>query len=209
MADRSSSRRRRSVEDARREILDSARVLLADGGPDAVRVQTVARAVGVTDAAVHYHFGSRDGLLDAVLRDVARQLRADLEALSTAWDAAGEVDIGAELEQLDDAYGRRGYSRLTAWMRLHGWRPRGSGMLRAHAEAVHATRARRAGAAASPLEDTLHLVALLNLVAWAEPLVGREWRQAVGLPATAEATARFRAWLVDLLQRHVDAHPVT
>ena len=68
--------RRRSVDDARREILDAAESLLARGGPDAVRVQVVAGEVGVSDAAVHYHFHShhfhsRDGLQGAVVVDQA------------------------------------------------------------------------------------------------------------------------------------------
>jgi len=198
-------RRRRSVEDARREILDAAERLLIEGGPDAVRVQTVARSVGVTDAAVHYHFASRDGLLDALLRDVARRMKGDLAEILRHWDDS-DVDLGSLLALLDDTYRTRGYARLTAWMRLTGWRPKGSGMFRPLADALHEARGRRAdraGRERASLEDSLHLITLLNLVTWADPLVGTEWRRSVGLPATAEAAAQFREWLVDLLQAHV------
>lgn len=191
-----SSRRRRSVEDARREILDAAERLLVERGPEAVRVQTVARAIGVTDAAVHYHFGNREGLLEALLRDVGRRMKAELAG------TGDEVDMEALLDVLDRAYRDHGYARLTAWMRLADWRPTGQGMFRPYAEALHAARVRRAEAAGTTppsLEDTLQVVTLLNLVSWADALTGSEWRRSVGLPTTPAAAAEFRRWLVDRL----------
>ena len=55
-------------EDAQRAILDAAEKRLREGGPEAVRVQHVAADLGVTDAAIHHHFGSRRGLMEALLR---------------------------------------------------------------------------------------------------------------------------------------------
>ena len=198
-------RRRRSVEDARREILDAAERLLASGGPEAVRVQTVAREIGVSDAAVHYHFGSRDGLVDALLRDVGRRLKAELAGIVEGGDGE-DFDTAAMIDLLDDAYRLRGYARLTAWMLLSGWRSTGSGMFRAHADALHERRvaaARTNGVEPPPLDDSLHTVALLNLVAWAEPLAGAESRRSVGLPASREAAANFRSWLATIVQAHL------
>ena len=40
---------------------------LADGGPDAVRVEPLARALGVTRGGFYWHFEDRRELLDAVL----------------------------------------------------------------------------------------------------------------------------------------------
>ena len=57
------TRRRRSREEARRLILDAAERLLTEGGPEAVRLQEVGRAVGISHPAVLHHFGSREGLL--------------------------------------------------------------------------------------------------------------------------------------------------
>lgn len=75
----SKTRVRRTVDEARRLILEAAERRLAAGGAEAVRVQSVAADVGVTDAAVHYHFGSRQGLLDAVVRSAGRRLRDGLQ----------------------------------------------------------------------------------------------------------------------------------
>src|SRR5215467_2095443 len=77
-AERDRTRIRRPAERAREEILDAAERRLVADGPAALRVQAVAREVGVTDPAVHYHFGSRDGLLQAVCRRAARRLRDDV-----------------------------------------------------------------------------------------------------------------------------------
>lgn len=40
---------------------------LSAGGPDAVRVERLARALGVTKGGFYWHFDDRDGLLDAML----------------------------------------------------------------------------------------------------------------------------------------------
>ena len=55
---RSPQRRvRRSPEEARRAILEAAEKHLVEGGPEAVRVQVVARDLGLSDAAIYHHFG--------------------------------------------------------------------------------------------------------------------------------------------------------
>jgi AcrR family transcriptional regulator len=40
---------------------------LGAGGPDAVRVEPLARALGVTKGGFYWHFDDRDGFLDAML----------------------------------------------------------------------------------------------------------------------------------------------
>ena len=64
-------RTRRPAREARQRILEAAEQKLIEGGPDAVRVQTLGRELGITDAAIHHHFGNRDGLLEALLQTIA------------------------------------------------------------------------------------------------------------------------------------------
>lgn len=53
----------------RRELLlDAAEQLLAEGGSDALRMDALARAGGVTRPVVYDHFGDRDGLVIALLQ---------------------------------------------------------------------------------------------------------------------------------------------
>lgn len=54
--------------DTRDRILDAAERLFAERGVDAVSLRTVLAAARRNVSLVHYHFGDRDGLLEAVLR---------------------------------------------------------------------------------------------------------------------------------------------
>jgi AcrR family transcriptional regulator len=200
-----STRVRRSVDEARAAILDAAERRLISGGPDAVRVQTVARDVGITDAAVHYHFGNREGLMDALLRRAGRRLRDELVALAERWDA-DTLDVSDLVELFEETYDRRQYARLTAWMTLHGWRPKGSGMLRELGEAFHEARSARAtdtGTRKPSLEDTLFMLELVHLFVWAEALVGTSAHKMVGLPSDRRTDLRFKRWFARLTNEHL------
>lgn len=194
-------RTRRPAAQARDEILDAAERRLVADGPGAVRVQAVAREVGLTDAAVHYHFGSREGLLQAVIRRAARRLRDDVVGVLERWkpEPATVLELAELLRVL---YTDRGYARLTAWLTLTGWRPTGSGMLCAHAEALHRHRAETATAAgvtAPDLRDTLFSLTLLNVVVWSEPLMVEAMLAMFGLPGDAAGVERFRRWLAEMI----------
>jgi AcrR family transcriptional regulator len=198
-------RTRRRADEARDAILDAAERRLVAGGPEAIRVQTIARDIGLTDPAVHYHFGSRDGLIEALMRRAGRRLKERIARAVRKWEA-GSFDVATLIDLIGETYGERGYARLAAWMALAHWRPRGSGLYRELTEAIHAARARRAAAAGAPapeLEDTQLAVALLNLVLFAEPLVGGAMRSSVGLAAGRTAARRHRRWLAALLDRHL------
>jgi AcrR family transcriptional regulator len=193
------------VDEARRVILDAAECRLAAGGPDAVRVQLVGRDVGLTDAAVHYHFESRQGLLEALLHRAGRRMRDELTEAVSAWDA-GSLDVGDLVARIRETYEARQYARLTAWMRLAGWRPRGAGMLRAHAGKIHRSRVERAAARSRPepdAEDTAFAIVLIHLVVWAGALIGDSSLRMVGLPGDRSTVERFMDWFTALLSRHV------
>ena len=52
---------------AKRKLLDAAEGLVAEKGFDLVSVRDITGAVKANVAAVNYHFGSRDGLMDLVM----------------------------------------------------------------------------------------------------------------------------------------------
>ena len=66
-------------------LLDAAERLFAAQGIGAVSLRAVNAAAGTNVAAVHYHFGSQDSLVEAVLRRrmdaLAQRRRAILDAL--------------------------------------------------------------------------------------------------------------------------------
>lgn len=203
-ARRAPPRRRRSAPEARRLILGIAEAHLAERGVEAVRLNAIARELGVTHQAILRHFGAREQLVEALLRHAGRRLRAELQA--AAGDAPARERVRALHAALDRVYRRRGYARLSARLTLAGWRPRGAGMLRAAAETLHAQRVERARAGGHPppaLDDTLFAVALLNLATWGDALAGEATRRAVALPGDQATADRFRAWLVTLLQQRL------
>lgn len=194
-----SRRVRRTAEDARRVILDAAEKRLREGGPEAVRLQDVARDVGVSHPAILHHFGSREGMLDALALRVVGRLEAELlEALPTV---PGERGAAVAMERVFRSLSESGFARLLAWRLLA--RPDlggagGASIVGPLVDAVHARRAEHAhslGAAEPTRADTLHVVRLAALVALGEGLFGGLLDHALGEPGGHD----FRAWFGALL----------
>jgi AcrR family transcriptional regulator len=92
-------------------ILDVAETLFADNGFAATSLRDITREAGVNIAAVNYHFGSKDGLLGAVLeRRIAPVNRQRLELLDRAESEVGSD--GADLEALVRALLAPAFQRL-------------------------------------------------------------------------------------------------
>lgn len=74
-------------------LIKTAERLFAERGADAVSVRAINAAAGLGPASVHYHFGSKDDLVAAVLLDlgaaVRDQIRANTDALAAGPDAPG------------------------------------------------------------------------------------------------------------------------
>ncbi len=185
-------------DEARRAILEAAEKRLREGGPEAVRVQHVAADLGITDAAIHHHFGSRQGLLEALLRFGGRRIRDELDAILQAWD--GEpAGLERVAERIADAYSVQGHARLALWLSLSGWQPTSGGLFEPLVDAVHRARLQAARGNGSPRprrQDTQYEVALLNVALAAEPLFGPGFLRSVGLDGEPSTQEGFRRWLV-------------
>jgi AcrR family transcriptional regulator len=198
---------RHRADEAKRLILEAAERRFTEGGYDAVRVQLVARDVGMTDAAVHHHFGSRKGLLTALLRHAGRGVREEVEAVVRSW-SEGSRDLASLAGLFSDCYDRRGYARLAMWLMLSGVRGgRGSGMLSALVNALRRSSeitARERGLTAPTQVEIQFVVTLFHMIEVAEPLFGEAMRRSAGLPGDEASRDRFRTWLLgvfaDLLQ---------
>lgn len=186
---------RRPPEEARRLILDAAEKLLAEGGVAAVQVRAIAARVGMTDAGINHHFGTRDLLLEALLRHGGRTIRAGVEEVLASW-----LDRGADLGELIEAlavFYERGYGELAVALHAAGWRDEGSGMLDPVVDTLHALRP---DAADIPVADTRLAVAALHQALATEPLYGPEFRRSAGLTGTAatDSAAQRRWWTAHL-----------
>ncbi len=87
-------RRPRQGPATRRQILDSSLKLFSDRGYARTSVRDIAQAVGITDAAIYYHFASKRDLLGALFeeRGIIAALK-DLEALDPATDPEEQLQI--------------------------------------------------------------------------------------------------------------------
>ncbi len=193
-------RRRRTAEEARAAILDAAEAMLRDEGPAGVRLQDVARAVGVAHPTVLHHFGSREGLLDAVAERALATLR--LGALSNLKSEPALDDVRVLLEAVAAQMDGGGRARTLLQLTLAGYGGGIEGLgLDPLVDSVHATRGRlwaaRGRRKKPSREDTyfttlLTTLALLSLSALKE----RSKKAAVSVP-------RFHAWLAALLHQHL------
>jgi AcrR family transcriptional regulator len=92
--------RRDDRDDTRTRILDAAVRLFAARGIEAVSVRSILAEAGVNPALAHYHFGSREGLVEELLRTRVAPLHDELLR------ALDEVDgrTGATLDDVLRAY---------------------------------------------------------------------------------------------------------
>ncbi len=79
------------------QILDAAEKLITERGIDAVSLREITAAAEVNLAAVHYHFGSKEGLVQKVFERRIRPVNeARLRMLGEAERAAGDGTLALE-----------------------------------------------------------------------------------------------------------------
>ncbi len=205
-------RLRRTAAEARRLILDATEKRVAQVGPAGIRLQDVADDVGVSHPAILHHFGSREGLIDAVIERAVSHLEQDLIAsFGKSVDATQATEL---LDRVFDTLGDRGHSRLLAWLILsteHTPQQEQMGKERTLAKiaaAIQALRETARGEQAPPAEDTIFAVMLAALALFGEGLAGEVMCRSAGLSDPAQAQQRFRKWLARLLVRHLEGKGV-
>lgn len=78
------------TDDTRARIIAATEQLFAEGGEEATSLRAITRAAQVNVAAIHYHFGGRDGLLKAVLDRIVGPLNERrIELLDRAFALRG------------------------------------------------------------------------------------------------------------------------
>jgi AcrR family transcriptional regulator len=193
---------RRSAEDARREILDAAEATLSKLGPEGIRVHQIADDLGVSHPAILHHFGSREGLIGAVVNRAIERLEADLmAALVEPPVSSTRRSLQAQLiERAFEVLVRGGHARILSWLLLSGHWQLAESRVRAIAQAAHERRVEQTGPSgeAIPFEDTAFRLVLVALTIFGEAITGDALRQSAGLSDTGAAD-RFREWLIRLL----------
>jgi len=111
---------RRNAVSTRQQLLDAARAVLQRDGVAALSTRSVGAEAGVNLSLIHYYFGSRDGLLLAILE----QMDADLLARQRAMYGQGETTLAEKWRQAVDFYRQdleSGYIRALMELASHGY----------------------------------------------------------------------------------------
>jgi AcrR family transcriptional regulator len=204
-------RTRRTAEDARTAILDAAERRLVNAGPSGIRLQDVAADVGISHPTVLHHFGSRERLVDAVVKRRVALMNQEV-LLALVGTGADEGSAVALFERLYTMFSTGGHARVAAFIALEGRIPGADpNSLRPLAEVTHTARLaqRQEGGEPPSFDDTYFTVLLAAFALFGEAIVGPIFR---GDPEGApdEATSkRFREWtarlVLDRFKRGSDA----
>jgi AcrR family transcriptional regulator len=192
---------RRNSADARQLILEAAEAGMAAGGPAGLRLETVAKAAGVSHPTILHHFGSREGLIQALNLKAIDHLKSVLLNVMGAGSSSSEAAIASTF----GAY-RDGLAQRMVWL-MQGQQPMGAVGLPAFdelVEALHALRLRMAGADAGlDIADTRAIVHLTTIAAFGDAIIGKRLRRA---PTQEEEIARrdwFENWFGELLNVYI------
>lgn len=205
-ASRNPPRARRSAEDARTAILDATERRLVERGPAGLRLQEIAADVGVSHPTILHHFGSRERLVEAVVKRRVSAMKQEV-ILALLGAQQGEHAMLALFERLYATLGPGGHARVVAFLALEGPMPGAQPeSLLPLAEATHAARLVRRDPEGPPpsLEDTYFAVLLSALALFGESIAGSLFRgEPVGEPDEA-MSRRFREWIARLVLTHLE-----
>jgi AcrR family transcriptional regulator len=194
-------RQRRTPEEARRLILETAQQLIARTGPEGLRLQEIAAAAGISHPLILHHFGSREGLVRALTKQAVIELRDKLIAAI----GSTEYSLEQQLDRVFDAF-RDGLAQRLAWLATvdpQGQHASAEMVMRDIADGLHARRlAMVPSSAAIDRADTESLVHLIAAAAFGDAIFGAQLRRSAGLTHTDEAEHRFRLWFAALIREH-------
>ncbi|WP_116202647.1 TetR/AcrR family transcriptional regulator [Amycolatopsis circi] len=173
----------RDGDATRAALVDAAAKLFAEQGVDGVSIRAINSEAGLAPAAVHYHFGSKDALVNAVLMRDGEPVRERIHHLAEELAAADRPPTARQLiDLLTTPYRElidRDAERAAQWLAICG-----------QLSLAHDSR----------LLDTSSLTNKLlhELVAWAYPKVSAEElevRWAIAANTLIQMTARW-SWAV-------------
>lgn len=114
----------RDGEATRAALLDAAAKLFAEQGVDGVSIRAINTEAGLAPAAVHYHFGSKDALLTALLLRDGGPVREHIQALAEHLETEQAAPTARQLvDLLAVPYGeviQRDPERASRWLAICG-----------------------------------------------------------------------------------------
>lgn len=193
---------RRTPDEARRLILDTAQAAIARTGPEGLRLHDIAAAAGISHPLILHHFGSRAGLVRALTREAIAELKDKLLAAMTERD----YSIEEQLDRVFDAF-RNGLGQRLAWLATvdpDGDQSGSTMVQREIADHLHTRRIAMAPPGTTVArEDSQFLVHLIAIAALGDAIYGAPLRRSAGLAERPETDKRFRAWLAALIRARI------
>ena len=197
-----SPQRREQANATRREILHAAQGLFSARGFGRTTMEDVATAADVSVATVYLAFGTKLGLLSALIADVVEDPTLDVQQVLAEADRDRQVAIGARLiRQLHERTtgitgilrsGRGNDARLEIlW---DDWQARHLAAVSRVARHLAAAGSLRPGLDDASAADVLY--PLTGSETYRQLVVDRDW-----------PPARFEEWLADAIRRLVVAQP--
>jgi AcrR family transcriptional regulator len=188
---------RRSPADARRLILEAAEADMAVGGPAGLRLQEVAKAAGVSHPTILHHFGSREGLIQALNLKTIEHLKSVLLNVMRAGPSSSKDPITSTFA----AY-RDGLAQRMVWL-MQSQAPMGQVGLPAFdelVEALHDMRLRMPGLNQDfDIADTRAIVHLTTIAAFGDAILGKRLRQAPDAEEEGVRREWFENWFSEML----------
>ena len=186
---------RRKPEEARNAILDAAEKLLLEQGLSGLKLAKVAQVVGISHPGVLHHFGSADGLLEAVHQRISLSLRhAVIDAIANPETGPDSDHITRILATLGDHRTGQLLACLVA-AGLDPFPPVEEKGMKQVIELVHQS----GDTSKVSYEDTEFVVQLALLAMLGDAILGQNVRARMDVPSVDEATTQFRRKLQELL----------
>lgn len=208
--DEKTKRVRRTAEEAQRVILDAAEKRLVAHGPEGIRLQDIAKDVGISHPTILHHFESREGLVLALAQRVVAQLREELLAAFSGPETLHN-DVHPILDRVFDVLSRQGHARLIGWMILGGTMPPPQvELLRELTDLIHPMRVAECNAlklVVPDRDDTMFVVMLGAVTAFGDGLFGPLVRASAGVANDPRIPQQFHSWFADLLRSRVLPRP--
>jgi AcrR family transcriptional regulator len=186
-----------SPEQARSAILTAAEKLMVEVGPAGLRISAVAKMAGMAHPNIIHHFGSRDGLINALAERVGERATKRIgKAIKTATNSSPDERVAAMTHVLDTAYpGDEG--KAAVWLHLSG----AESSLRSNMEQIVelSHNLRQTIDVDANLDNTNRLVMLVTLALVGEVVSGAGIKDALGFGSGDDSRAHFRRWLAEIL----------
>lgn len=193
-------RNHKSPEAAREAILNAAEHVVGKVGTAGLRISAVAKGANMAHPNVLHHFGSREGLIDAVAERVGN--RATERITSAISHALTVIDgdeaqlIKAMTHVLDTAYqGDEG--RIAVWLHMSGAESSLKDNMHQIVELSH--KLRKSLDPNVKLQNTNRLVMLVTLALVGEVVSGAAIKSAMGFGVEQSERAHFTQWLAEFL----------